>query len=474
VKTWDRTCSHSIVGAVFLLAIVPRGAAQCEIVKLSVPEAEAREGFGASVAVCGEVALVGMPGDEHDDHGIGGVGSAFVFGRSDGRWQRVMQLTASDGVLGDVFGSSVAVQEGVAVVGAAWDDDVGSAYVFHFDGNDWIEEAKLMADDGHGNDWFGGAVAIDAGTIVVGAPWRGAAYVFEHGLDGTWSQVAKLLPSDPPYWEFGLAVAVSGNVIVVGSNNDDDLGNWSGSAYVFERSTDGTWERVAKLLGHDTRAFDNFGQSVAVNGDRILVGAPGADMAEPSTGAAYVFERQANGVWVEVAKLVASDGENSDWLGSAVALSADTALLGAPTEDDGALQAGAVYVFVQDTEWTWSELDKLTAADGEQEDRFGEVLGLDGNIALIGVWRDDDNGYNSGSAYVFAVGPDEDGDGVMDACECPGDLNHDWIVDFLDVLVLLEDWGCTGGDCPGDCDADGDTDQADLGLLLANWGNVCP
>ncbi|HUU82463.1 MAG TPA: hypothetical protein VM243_03060 [Phycisphaerae bacterium] len=95
---------------------------------------------------------------------------------------------------------------------------------------------------------------------------------------------------------------------------------------------------------------------------------------------------------------------------------------------------------------------------------------------MIAAHEDDDNGQNSGSAYVFAVGRDEDGDGngVMDACECPGDLNKDWIVDYRDVLVLLEDWGCSDGDCPGDADLDGDTDQADLGLLLANWGNVCP
>ena len=77
---------------------------------------------------------------------------------------------------------------------------------------------------------------------------------------------------------------------------------------------------------------------------------------------------------------------------------------------------------------------------------------------------------------MFAVGPDEDGDGVMDACQCPGDLNHDWIVDYYDLAVLLPDWGCDDAHngCPGDCDADGDTDHADLGLLLGNWGNICP
>jgi len=325
-------------------------------------------------------------------------------------------------------------------------------------------------------------VAIDAGTIVVGAPcadphgaYSGSAYVFERVADATWVQTAKLVPSDGRVnAEFGFCVAIDADVIVVGARWDWELGSYAGAAYVFERAGDGAWVEVVKLAGHDTRGLDELGTSVAISGDMVLVGSPGADPQAPGSGAAYVFDRDQNGAWLETAKLFPSDGQNSDRFGSALALAADIAVIGAPRDDDVALQAGAVYVFVRDTEAVWLEVDKLSGDDAEQEDRFGEVLGLDGNIAVIGVWRDDDHGNNSGSAYIFAVGPDEDADGVMDACECPGDLNHDWIVDFLDVLVLLEDWGCTGPDCPGDCDADGDTDQADLGLLLANWGNVCP
>ncbi|HUU95108.1 MAG TPA: FG-GAP repeat protein [Phycisphaerae bacterium] len=123
----------------------------------------------------------------------------------------------------------------------------------------------------------------------------------------------------------------------------------------------------------------------------------------------------------------------------------------------------------------WSEVAKLVPDDGEAWDWFGQAVAVSGNIAVVGTFPQDPNQPpKPGKAYIYAVGPDEDGDGVMDACECPGDVNHDWIVDYLDLLVLLEDWGCTGADCPGDADGDNDTDQADLGILLANWGNICP
>jgi len=468
VKAWDRICGHSIVGTVFLLAILPRAPAQCELGKLVADDAGPRRAFGKSPAISGDVAIIGWPWVSSPDPVVG---SAYIFERIGGNWTQVVHLQAGDTIPYDGFGRAVGMTDSVALVGCPHDDvyggTSGSAYVFRFDAGAWVWEAKLIPDDGDANDWFGESVAIDADTIVVGAPCRGAAYVFERAGDDTWSQVAKLLPSDPPYWEFGLAVALSGDVIVVGSKNDDDHGNWSGSAYVFERSTDGVWQRVAKLFGHDTGGLDEFGTSVAISADTALVGSPGADPQAPGSGAVYVFERKGNGTWLEVAKLFPSDGQNGDRFGSATAVARNTAVIGAPRDDDVAPQAGSAYVFVRGVDGTWSQVSKLVAADGEQEDRFGEVLGLDGNIAVIGVWRDDDHGYNSGSAYVFAVGADEDGNGVMDACECPGDLNHDWIVGHSDLGMFLASWQLDDG-------GDGDTDHADLGILLANWGNVCP
>jgi len=460
--------------------------AQCEVGKLTAGDGAADDRFGFSVAVDGDVAVIGAYGD--DDLG-GGAGAAYVFERFGGTWAEVAKLTAADGAAGDLFGGSVAVSGDVIAIGAFEDDDAGghsgSAYVFqraHY-GN-WLQVAKLLADDGDSYDLFGYSVAINGDVIVIGAPEdeeqgydSGSAYVFERDANGDWVQAVKLLPDDGDYGDrFGHAVAIDGDVIVIGARDDEDLGNWSGSAYVFERSRNGNWSQVAKLLADDGTVFDSFGESVAIEGDTALIGASRASGFGYHSGAAYVFQRAQDGTWSQRAKLASLDGENSDDFGYSVALSADVALIGARYDDDDGVHSGSAYVFVREDDATWSQVAKLTASDAAPDDWFGEAVSLSGNRAVIGAWGNDDYGTNSGSAYVFAVGPDEDADGVMDACECPGDLNHDWIVDFLDLLVLLEDWGCNDphNGCPGDCDLDGDTDHADLGLLLANWGSVCP
>ena len=397
------------------------------------------------------------------------------------------KLTASDGEVGDVFGSSVALTHGLAVIGAISDNtqepNTGSAYIFECCAGVWSEAAKLIAEDGAEGDHLGASVAISGDMAVVGAPdddamgfRSGSAYVFERQLDGTWTQFQKLTASDgAPVDHFGDGVAISGTIIVVGARADDDLGWGSGSAYVFERFLSGLWFQVAKLRASDGKFLDAFGSSVAVDGNTALIGSPGAHGLGYWEGAAYVFERASDGTWSEVAKLFAADGENSDGFGHAVALEGDTALLGAPGDDDHGQCSGSAYVFVRGQDRTWSQVTKLVPEDGELWDCFGNDVAVSGNIGVIGTYPQDPNEPpKPGQAYIYAVGPDEDGDGVMDACECPSDVNHDWIVDFLDVLALLEDWGCTSGDCPGDCDADGDTDQSDLGLLLGNWGQICP
>ena len=368
------------------------------------------------------------------------------------------------------------------MAGAPFDDihgpSTGSTYVFEYCRGAWSQAAKLIADDGAQGNRFGYRVAISGDYLVVAAIYDGAgsAYVFERQPDRTWVQVQKLRPADAQAGdEFGKSVAISGDVIVVGARGDDDQGFSAGSAYVFERDPSGCWAQAAKLLASDGRFLAGFGISVSVSGDLALVGAYGADGRVPWTGAAYVFERTPDRDWLEVAKLFAADGDNSDGFGYTVTLERDTALLAAPGDDDHGECSGSAYVFVRDQDAMWSEVAKLVPDDGEAWDWFGQAVAVSGNIAVVGTFPQDPNQPpKPGKAYIYAVGPDEDGDGVMDACECPGDVNHDWIVDYLDLLVLLEDWGCTGADCPGDADGDNDTDQADLGILLANWGNICP
>ncbi|MDX1405511.1 MAG: FG-GAP repeat protein [Woeseiaceae bacterium] len=322
-----------------------------------------------------------------------------------------VELLASDGAVGDLFGQSVAIDGDSAIVGAVQEDaaaaNAGAAYVFLRSAGIWSEQQKLIPADGDINDQFGIAVDIDGDTAVIGAVFNdgvaidsGAAYVFTR-TGSTWSQQAKLTASDGATTDaFGQNVAIDGDTVVIAAEQDNDAGTNSGSAYVFVRS--GTaWTEQAKLTASDAAAFDRFGFSVDVDGDTVIVGAHLNDDLGGSSGSAYVFTRS-GAVWSEQAKLLASDGVNSHVFGVAVALDGDTAVIGASGDDDVALDSGAAYLFSR-SGTTWTEQAKLTASDGGVSDQFGRSISVNGSRAVIGARADDDNGTDSGAAYVFEL-----------------------------------------------------------------------
>jgi hypothetical protein len=267
----------------------------------------------------------------------------------------------------------------------------GAAYVFVRSGTTWSQQAELPDPAPAGEEnFFGSSVALSGNTAVVGATLKnanaGAAYVFVRN-GTTWSQQAELTASDGvPFDEFGGSVAVSGTTILVGAN-----GNLTspGAAYVFVRSGT-TWSQQAKLTASDATASDAFGTSVALSGNTALVGAAGSNSF---TGAAYVFV-PSGATWTQQAKLTASNGAAGDAFGNAVALSGNTALVGAAYRSN---YAGAAYVFVRNGT-TWTQQAALTAGDRAANDYFGNAVALSGNIALVGA-----NAKNSdaGAAYVF-------------------------------------------------------------------------
>ena len=469
------TWPSGVVGVLVLFGLLcPAGQAQCQLAELHGDQPD--DGFGFAVAVSGERAVIRAKFWE------GPGGAARIYERSGANWSWVAELVADDHAPGTGFANALAIDADRVVVGAKWDHVhevmTGSAYVFEYGEGSWSQVAKLIADDGAEGDFFGSSVAISGDYAVVGAIYDGpgSAYVFERQLEGEWVQAQKLTASDGQRGdEFGKSVAVSGDVIVVGAWCDDDLGWNAGAAYVFERETDGTWLEVGKLLPSDGLFLAGIGRSVALDGDRALIGAPGADGEVQSSGAAYVFGRTRDGDWLELDKLAASDGQVADNFGFSLALSGNVAVIGARKDADNGTASGSAYVFVREWDGTWTQVGKLLPDDGEPWDYFGNSVAVSGNIGVVGMWPNDPNNPpKPGKAYIYAVGPDEDEDGIMDACECPGDLNKDWIVDHSDLGILLGDWGCTVGDCPGDADADGDTDHSDLGLLLANWRDICP
>ena len=391
------------------------------VTKFGGDDTRSGDRFGEALVLDGNTLLVGVPADS--DVGINS-GAAYAFLRSGNTWIQRAKLTAVDAASNDLFGQAVAISGDTVAIGAYQDDDrggdSGSVYLLrrNLKGSDqWGVAAKITADDGASGDQFGQMVALDGDTLVVGAAFddvagadAGSVYVFYRNRGGpdNWGLVAKLTAENASAGDFfGSAVAVSGDRILIGAFADDDVGSASGAAYLFERNRGGAdnWGQVAKLTATDAEATDQFGFSVALSGDTAVVGAHFESSAGNYGGAAYVFERNQGGAdaWGQTAKLGARDGRANDQFGFAVAIGGKTILVGAPGKDDVGASAGAAYVFVPDrgAAVRWRQAAKLGPADADAGDRFGESVALSGETALVGARRNSDAGEETGSAYVF-------------------------------------------------------------------------
>ncbi|RME44209.1 MAG: hypothetical protein D6791_13715 [Chloroflexi bacterium] len=265
---------------------------------------------------------------------------------------------------------------------------------------------KLTASDGATRDNFGISVAVSGDYAIVGAHRdddngtdSGSAYIFMRG-GNNWVEQGKLIPGDGAADDrFGYSVAISGDYAIVGAYRDDDKGFDSGSAYIFVRTLSG-WTEQAKLTAGDGAAGDNFGISVAIDGDHAIVGAYADDDNGLDSGSAYVFVRSGS-TWSQQAKLTAGlDGATQDYFGRSVAISGDYAIVGAYRDDDQGTDSGSAYVFMRDATG-WTQQAKLTAGDGADGDQFGWSVAIDGSYALVGAWLATANDFQSGSAYVF-------------------------------------------------------------------------
>jgi len=394
-----------------------------------------------------------------------------------------VKLTSDGGE--DSFGLSVSISGNTAIVGAPGDEDLGvrcgSAYVFDLIDGEWTQVARLTASDGAEGDYFGTAVCIDGDTAIVGAWWdddqgenSGSAYVFQN-VRGGWAEVAKLTASDGAAGDaFGCEVSLSGDTAIVGAVWDDDVDVDSGSAYMFQL-IDGVWTQVAKLTAFDGADDDRFGGAVSVSGDTAFVGAHGDDDLGAWSGSAYVFER-IGGVWTHVTKLTALDGARYDSFGSSVSVSGDTAIVGA-YGDDG--DSGSAYVFER-AGGDWMQTEKLTASDGDRGDIFGCSICLNGDSAVVGADSDD---ANTGSAYVFErvggvwiqfvklTAPDgawEDYFGQSVSISGDTALVGAAHSNEISGAAYLFDLTCT---CPADFNADFQVDTRDIVAFLNAWAS---
>ena len=332
-------------------------------------------------------------GSFFDDDDGSASGSAYIY-NLDGTGE--VKVTASDAASGDRLGVSVAVGSNKIVVGSYGDDleggesgghSSGSVYVYNIDGTN---EVKLTASDAAGGDTFGTSVAIGSNKIVVGAPGNdddgtssGSVYVYN--LDGTGE--VKITASDgAQYDEFGRSVSIGSNKIVVGAIGDDDDGSTSGSAYVYD--LDGTNE--IKITASDAAAGDSFGYSVAIGNNKLVVGSPYDDDDGSSSGSVYVYNLDGTG---EV-KITASDAAGGDNFGFSVAVGSNKIVVGSINSNS---DKGSAYIYNLDGT---GEV-KITASDGAQYDQFGISVSVGNDKIVVGARGDDDDGGSSGSAYIY-------------------------------------------------------------------------
>lgn len=423
------------------------------------------------------------------------------------------KIVADDGLPGDEFGYSISVSGNTAVIGSPYDDndngtDSGAIYIYTRDvAGVWKADGKIIPNDGGHHHHFGHSVSISNGTIVVGSPGdhangydSGSVYIFEKDLLGTWVELAKITASDASSYDFfGISVSVDNGDVLVGAKYAEDSANISvGAAYVFTRDLNGTWVEHSKLTSDDGGGYSNFGYSVALDGNSAIIGAFG-------DGSAYVFSKTADGEWIQQQKLVLSEANNS-YFGYSVAISEKNILIGAMLTEEG----GKAYFYTQDENNNWSQIEAVSAYDGDGNDSFGYSVMLRGDTAVIGAvfssvdqlasgaaylyrqnsnghWiyrgksisdvpnhhdyfgssvaydsgqvfissnRDDDSGEDSGAVYTFTLdAADNDSDEIYDVIDnCPAEANHDQLDTDLDG---------NGNICDSDDDNDGVLDVDD-------------
>ncbi len=321
------------------------------------------------------------------------------------------RLVAHDAAAGDHFGYAVALDGNTALVGALYEEgaftDQGAAYVFVRNGSTWTQQAKLFAADGVSNDFFGSAVALSGDTALIGAPGgnagKGAAYVFTRS-GTTWTFQQKLGANDGVTGaQFGSAVALDGNTALVGAHAQlapPPQTDNTGAAYVFTRGGT-TWTQQQRLVADDRDDNDQFGFSVALDGDAALIGAPGNTITFSNQGAAYLFTRSGT-LWTQLPRLTHSTAQAEDKFGNAVALSGNTALVGAYRY--GSDDSGAMFIFRRGATG-WTQTDTTRPPNPAQGAQFGVSLALDGDMAVVGASLGlPALGVDARSAYVYLVG----------------------------------------------------------------------
>ncbi len=391
--------------------------------------------FGYSVSTEGQRTVVGVIGD--DDQGLD-AGAVYVFDMVNEQWQLSQKLFASDAGGFDNFGFAVSLSGNRLAVSAISDDETangsGAVYIFELNNGFWLQTTKIKAMDAAQDDQFGYSTSLQNNRLVVGARRNdsssinaGAAYVFDE-IGGNWSQAQKLIASDTANNdEFGFSVSLSLNRILIGARYNNEMGNNAGAAYLFDLNGN-TWIQTVKLTASDGASSDEFGSSVSLLGNWAVVGAP-----REGRGAAYFFQ-PINGQWNQRQKIKPTAPTLSGYFGNAVSLSEVGVLIGARLDDVTTLDAGAAYLFERDNAGFWLQSEVLKETNGSFSDEYGFAVSLSSDYVVVGARFDGDRGTNAGSVFVYDIDPNYVVGGMVSGLDGSGLRLKNNGIDTLDIL----------------------------------------
>ena len=366
--------------------------------------------YGFSIDIDGNYAVVGARGANTN------TGLAYVLYFNGTNWETQATLVASDGASNDYFGCAVAIKGNTVVVGAYNDGQQGSVYVFErpqsgWSGNNLNEVAKLTASNPETDEYFGRSVDIGDSVIVVGAygdnTFKGSVYVFEEPSTGWVSatQTAKLKSSvEQDYDCFGKSVSIYDTTIVIGAYHDDysSISN-CGSAYIFTRKNShwvSSTQEDYKITASDKAADDQFGRSVGIYGNTIVVGAYGKNS---NRGIAYIFEFNGT-TWQQTGRLIPSNGAANDYFGISTSIYGDTVLVGSYLSNyNGITNSGSAYLFEKPV-GGWTDINEnqiLSADDAAANDDFGISVCINQDNIGVGAYLTDNQGADAGAAYWY-------------------------------------------------------------------------
>lgn len=346
--------------------------------------------FGYHIAHEGDWLLVGAKTDSTD---FGITGAAYFFKRTLDSWIEVQKVIPDVGADGDLFGISVSISGDYAVVAANGDDtqgiNGGAAYVYKLEGDHWNQHQKLLPHQGTGFDEYGIGVSMKDNLMVVGAysdnengPFSGAAYIYRL-VNDNWVEEAKILPDDGASDDkFGRSVHTDGEQVIVCGVLNDDLGDNSGSAYIYIKDNN-EWIQEVKLLSPDGAANDRFGRSVGIGLEYAAVGSVLDDDNGSKSGSVYIYHKVETG-WEYQAKITPDDGRADDFFGYALSLYKNHLVVGAHNDDDFGLNSGSAYLFTR-SGTSWLQIEKFHASNPYEGENFGEAVHIDDNWISFGT-----------------------------------------------------------------------------------------